>query len=157
MGDLSMDPLEREAQDHYLGFNLTGHFGKPATAVACYIAGHQSAERKSAARDARIADWKARAIKAEADKEFLLLCRDKSDARIAQLEAELAKEIECVDWYADGRNWHSIDDLYSYNRRDIVDKSDVDLARPFNAGKRARARQKERADILDQTSVKSDD
>lgn len=49
MGDLSIDPLEREAQDYYLGFNLTGHFGKPATAVACYIAGHQSAERKSAA------------------------------------------------------------------------------------------------------------
>lgn len=65
-------------------------------------------------------------------------------AEITRLRAELAAEMAVVDYYADGRSWHSIDDLYFYNRRDIVDKSDVDLTRPFNAGKRARARQAER-------------
>lgn len=56
---------------------------------------------------------------------------DRLEAEITRLKAELAKERECVDWYADPSNWWEEDNIMP---------EDCDK----NGGKRARARQAER-------------
>lgn len=76
-----------------------------------------------------------------------------ANKEIEALRAELQKERECVDWYANKENWTHFD-MHSWTTGDSTPRGDVEcldgagkIGSKSYGGKRARQRQQQRREV----------